>query len=124
LLSLLLLHRGEVLSTDRLIDELWGEHPPTTVVKAPPGYVSRLRKALGDDVVQTRGQGYGISLLGGQLDLDRLGEALALWRGPPLSDFTYEPFAQREIGRLEEARIAVLEDWIDAERDRAGARIP
>ena len=138
LLSVLLLHRGEVLSTDRLIDELWGEHPPTTAVKTLQGYVSRLRRALGDDVVQTRGRGYAISLLDDQVDVDRferlaaegraardagdgataarrLGEALAMWRGPPLSDFTYEPFAQGEIGRLEEARIAVLEDWIDAE---------
>ena len=129
LLAVLLLHRGEVLSTDRLIDELWGEHPPTTAVKTLQGYVSRLRRALGADVLQTRGRGYAISLLGGQLDLERferlaadgraareagdvataarrLGEALALWRGGPLSDFTYEPFAQGEIGRLEEARIA------------------
>jgi len=138
LLAVLLLHRGELLSTDRLIDELWGDHPPTTAVKTLQGYVSRLRRALGDDVLHTRGRGYAISLLDGQLDLDRferlaadgrvaqdggdaamaarrLGEALALWRGPPLSDFTYEPFAQGEIGRLGEARIAVLEDWIDAE---------
>jgi DNA-binding SARP family transcriptional activator len=138
LLAVLLLHRGEVLSTDRLIDEVWGEHPPATAVKTLQGYVSRLRRALGDGVVQTRGRGYEISLLSGQLDLDRferlvaggraardagdaataarrLGEALALWRGPPLSDFTYEPFARGEIERLQEARIAALEDWIDAE---------
>ena len=138
LLGVLLLHRGEVLSTDRLIDEIWGEHPPTTAVKTLQGYISRLRRALGDDVVQTRGRGYEISLLDDQVDVDRferlvadgraardagdaataarrLGQALALWRGAPLSDLTYEPFAQGEIGRLEEARIAALEDWIDTE---------
>lgn len=52
-------------------------------------------------------------------DLDRAAEtlraALALWRGPALADFAYEPFAQAEIARLEEVRLAALEERIDAD---------
>ncbi len=58
LLVVLLIHRGEVLSTDRLIDELWGEHAPSSAIKVVHGYISHLRKALGDDVILTRGHGY------------------------------------------------------------------
>ena len=58
LLAVLLIHRGEVLSTDRLIDELWGERAPSTAIKIVQGYISQLRKALGDDVILTRGHGY------------------------------------------------------------------
>ena len=58
LLAVLLIHRGEVLSTDRLIDELWGEQAPSSATKIVQGYISQLRKALGDDVILTRGHGY------------------------------------------------------------------
>jgi len=137
-LAILILHRGELVSADRLADELWGEHPPATAAKTLQGYVSRLRKALGDDLLGTRGHGYVLTLSSGELDVDqferlaregrtalsdgdpataaeRLHGALALWRGPPLADFTYEPFAQAEIARLDEARLASLEDRIDAD---------
>jgi DNA-binding SARP family transcriptional activator len=138
LLAVLLLHRGEAVSTDRLIDELWGERPPASANKLVQGYVSNLRKALGDGLLITEGRGYVLRLEPGRLDVDRfealaaqgqraleegdalsagavLREALALWRGPPLADFAYEPFAQPEIARLEEARLAALEDRIDAD---------
>jgi YVTN family beta-propeller protein len=137
-LAVLLLHRREVVSTDRLIDDLWGERPPATALKTIQGYVSHLRKALGADLLLTQGRGYLLAAEPDQVDADRfealadeghraleageagrsselLGEALALWRGPALADFAYESFAQAEIGRLEEARIAALEDRIDAE---------
>ena len=58
LLAVLLLHRGEVVSTDRLIDALWGEHASATAAKTVQVYVSNLRKALGDGVLITRGRGY------------------------------------------------------------------
>ena len=58
LLAVLLLHRGEVVSTDRLIDALWGERARATAAKTVQVYVSNLRKALGDGVVVTRGGGY------------------------------------------------------------------
>ena len=138
LLAVLLLHRREVVSTDRLIDELWGEHPPPTAVKSLQVYVSQLRKVLGEGVLETRGRGYLLHLAPGQVDADRfegllergrelfaegdaeggaevLREALGLWRGPPLADFTYEPFAQPEIARLEELRLTALETRIEAD---------
>ena len=137
-LAILVLHRGEVLSSECLIDELWGGRAPATAAKALQGYVSRLRKALGRGLVHTEGRGYRLALAPGQLDLDeferlaaegrgalsggdpataadRLGRALDLWRGPPLADFAYEPFARAEIARLEEARVACLEDRIEAD---------
>jgi DNA-binding SARP family transcriptional activator len=137
-LAILLLHRGEVVWGERLIEELWGEHAPATAAKVLQAYISRLRKAIGADVLRTHGRGYVLSPAAGELDLDeferlaadgraalavgdaasaaaRLREALGLWRGPPLADFTYEAFAQGEIARLEEARLAALEDRIDAD---------
>ncbi len=138
LLTVLLLHRGEVVSTDRLIDALWGERTPATAAKTVQVYVSNLRKTLGDAVLVTRGRGYVLMTELEQVDLDRfealagegrrllaagdaraaverLREALGLWRGPPLADFAYEPFAQAPIARLEEARLEALEDRIDAD---------
>jgi YVTN family beta-propeller protein len=138
LLAILLLRRGEVVSSDRLIDQLWGERPPATAAKTLQGYVSHLRKAIGDEVLLTRGGGYLLTTSPDQVDADRfeaivadarralaagdaadarklLDEALGLWRGEPLADLAYEPFAQGEIARLEEARLAALEDRIDAD---------
>jgi YVTN family beta-propeller protein len=137
-LAVLLVHRGEAVSTDRLIDALWGEQAPATAAKIVQGYVSHLRKGLGDGLLLTRGHGYLLDTTAGQVDLEqfdalvaegrraleagdarvaagRLRDALALWRGPPLADFAYEPFAHAEIARLEEARLAALEDRIDAD---------
>ena len=138
LLAVLLLHRGEVVSSDRLIDELWGERAPATATKTLQVYVSNLRKVLGDGLLTTRGRGYEFAPAADQVDCDRfqrlardgrdalqrgdpraarvrLHDALELWRGPPLSDFSYEQFAQAEIARLEEARLAAVEDRIEAD---------
>ena len=71
LLAVLVFHRGEVVSSDRLIDELWGERPPATAAKTLQAYVSRLRKALGSDVLVTRDGGYALAASPGQLDADR-----------------------------------------------------
>jgi ABC-type transport system substrate-binding protein/DNA-binding SARP family transcriptional activator/streptogramin lyase len=134
LLALLLLHRNEVVSVDTLVDRLWGERPPATAAKNVQVYVSHLRKALGDGTLLTRTPGYLLRLEPGQLDVDRfqalleeargqqpaqaaerLRAALALWRGEPLADFRYDSFAQEEIRRLEELRLAALEERIEAE---------
>ena len=134
LLAILLLHANEFVPSDRLIDELWGDDRPDTAVKALQGYVSQLRKTLGADALVTRPGGYLLELAPGQLDLhrfeqlvdgareaeprgaaERLREALALWRGPPLADFTYDDFAQGEIARLEERRLVALERRIEAD---------
>jgi YVTN family beta-propeller protein len=138
LLAVLLLHRGEVISTDRLIDALWGERASPTAAKTVQVYVSNLRKTLGNGLLVTQARGYMLQAEPGQLDVDLfealveqgrqaleqgdaltaatvLRKALGVWRGPALADFAYEPFAQAEIARLEEARLAALEDRIDAD---------
>jgi predicted ATPase/DNA-binding SARP family transcriptional activator len=143
LLALFLLHANELLSTDRLTDELWGEHPAATAAKMVQVYVSRLRKALaggqGDSaaLIVTREHGYELKLDPERLDAHRferlvaegrselaagrperaaaaLEEALSLWRGPPLADLANEPFAQHEIARIDDLRVAALEQLIDA----------
>src|SRR3954447_6603185 len=119
LLAVLLLNANEVLATDWIVDELWGEKPPKTAVKAVQVYISRLRKLLGAGVIVTRPPGYELVVGDDHIDAHRferlmgessralaagdvgtartlLGEALALWRGAPLSDFGYEAFAQPE----------------------------
>ena len=138
LLAVLLLHPNEVVPTDRLIDELWGKDSPEDGAAALRVNVSRLRKALQQDVLTTRAPGYIIRVEPDELDLhrferlvdegrsllarglvadasERLRDALALWRGPALADFAYESFAQAAIIRLEEIRLAALELRIDAD---------
>jgi DNA-binding SARP family transcriptional activator len=126
-LALLLTRPNEVVSTDRLIDELWGREPPRTALNTVQYYVSQLRKLLGAQRIVTRPPGYAIHVEPGELDLERferlleqgdaqaLHEALALWRGRALADFAYESFAADEIARLEELRILALEKRIDAD---------
>jgi DNA-binding SARP family transcriptional activator/tetratricopeptide (TPR) repeat protein len=118
LLAVLLLNANRVVSRDRLVEALWGERPPATAQKALQVYVSQLRKAVGRDRLLTRSPGYELDVGPGELDLERvetlvaegqLEEALALWRGSPLAEFAYEPFAQTEIARLEELRLNSLE---------------
>jgi DNA-binding SARP family transcriptional activator len=139
LLAILLLHANEIVSADRLIDELWGEQPPATAAKTLQVHVSRLRKTLGPEAgLRHRAGGYVLDLRPGELDLERferlaeegrralagddagraqglLREALLLWRGPPLAEFAFESFAQRQIARLEELRLAALEQRMEAD---------
>jgi DNA-binding SARP family transcriptional activator len=136
-LAILLLNANRVVSIDRLADELYGGEPPATAVTQVQRQVSDLRKLLGP-VIETRPPGYLVRAGGDTLDLSRferlaeaagsalthgacdraaalLREALALWRGPPLSDLAYEPFAAAPVARLEELRIAAVEQRIEAE---------
>jgi DNA-binding SARP family transcriptional activator/streptogramin lyase len=133
LLAILLLHCGEAVSSDRLIEELWDAKPPETAAKALQGYVSSLRKQLGPETVETVGSGYRLvdanetdlrrfeELLAEARPLERapaaakLREALALFRGPALADFAYDEFARNEIDRLEELRLGGIERRIDLE---------
>jgi DNA-binding SARP family transcriptional activator len=71
LLALLLLRRGQVVSVDALVDELWGESPPQTAAKNVQGYVARLRRTLGDGALTTRAPGYAVQLEDGALDAAR-----------------------------------------------------
>jgi DNA-binding SARP family transcriptional activator len=145
LLALLVLHRNEVLPVDRIVDELWAGEPPKTAGQVVRVYVSQLRKALEPSrsdgppqLLVTQGNGYVLKVDPGEVDVDRfealradgrrlleageaaqaadeLGEALSLWRGGALQDFAYEGFAHSEIMRLEELRLATLEDRFDAQ---------
>jgi DNA-binding SARP family transcriptional activator len=129
-----LLHAGEALSVDRIVYELWGEQPPRTATPSLQNLVSQLRKLLGPGVLVTKSPGYALRIEPDQLDLSQferlvtearrapsddrrrlLKAALALWRGPALSDFTYESFTQGEILRLEELRLETQEQLFDAE---------
>jgi DNA-binding SARP family transcriptional activator/tetratricopeptide (TPR) repeat protein len=139
LLALLVLRAGERVSTDALLEELWGAQPPRTALGALRNYVSQLRKLLGEGVIETRGDGYVARVDAGDVDALRfealaagansaadraaaLRAALALWRGPALADLLYEPFAAAEAGRLEELRLAAHEDLLDAELELGNHR--
>jgi DNA-binding SARP family transcriptional activator len=140
LLAILLVHRNEVVPADRLIDELWDGSPPASANKALQVHVSQLRKDLGSNgtSLRTRAGGYVLEVEPASIDVarfeqhvrdgeraradgrdgdaaDRLREGLQLWRGPPLVDFAYAGFAQDEIARLDELRLAALEERIEAD---------
>src|SRR4051794_5814337 len=142
LLALLLINRNRALAIDEVIVELWGDDAPATAPKMVQNWVSQLRKVLSNGTAEsplvTAGRGYMLRADGDEFDaaafeqladagrdalakgdydtaLARLRDGLDLWRGPALSDFVYERFAQAEIGRLEERRLAALEHRIDAE---------
>jgi len=138
LLSLLLLRPNQVVSSDRLVEDLWAGAAPANPRKAVQVYVSRLRKTLGVDVLETRASGYLLRVGERELDVWRfehlladgrqalaagdatrsatsLRHALALWRGPALADVMYEPFAQAEAARLEELRLCCVEARVEAD---------
>jgi DNA-binding SARP family transcriptional activator len=134
-LAILLLEAPKAVSTDRLIDALWAEQPPRTAATSLQNFISQLRKTLGADVLVTKPPGYALAIRPEQVDLTRfrglvataratteaakraaaMREALDLWRGAPLADFEFEPFAQSEIARLKEERLAAVEERIDAD---------
>jgi DNA-binding SARP family transcriptional activator len=124
LLGLLLLQANEVVSSERLIDALWEGTPPETAQKALQVHVSQLRKLLGKARLETRPPGYLLRVEPDELDVGRfvelqqqgrLRDALALWRGPPLAEFAFQRFAQIEIERLDELRLACLEERIEGD---------
>jgi peptide/nickel transport system substrate-binding protein len=138
LLAMLLAQANRPLSTDRLIDALWGESPPPTAAASLHNLVSGLRKLLGGDVLVTRNHGYVLQVADGDLDaqcftdlVDRgraalargdperaaglLREGLALWRGPALADLAFESAVQADLAQLEERWLAATEERIEAE---------
>jgi DNA-binding SARP family transcriptional activator/class 3 adenylate cyclase len=141
-LALLLLSANRVVSSERLADDLWGDHAPDGAAHALRVHVSRLRKALreagGDEIVVTQSPGYVARVNSTKVDASRfeslatqareqaaggdhdramatLREALGLWRGPALADVADAPLARAEAARLEEARLTALEDRIEIE---------
>ncbi len=134
LLGVLLLHPNEVVSIDRLVDELWGERPPATAAKLVQGYVHALRKQLDADTLVTQTPGYRLRVDRDALDLlefQRLTEearsapaeraaelrrsALELWRGPPLADVVFEGPARHEVGRLAELHLATQIELLETD---------
>lgn len=132
LAMLLLSYKDAVVSAERLIDALWGEHPPPTANKALQVNISQLRRALGADTIVTRSGGYAIRLEPGALDVQRfellvesargaghveaaelLREALALFRGPPLADAPLLGPGAIEADRLMSARLDALEQRLE-----------
>src|SRR4051794_21781901 len=137
-LAILLLHSGETVSVDRIVDLMWGERPPATAVKTVQVYVSHLRRALVDDVLVSSKGGYALEIDPERVDARRFGRlvdegrgalstdaperaaelfraGLALWRGPPLADLAFEGFVQHASARLEEQRLEALELRIEAD---------
>jgi DNA-binding SARP family transcriptional activator len=134
LLAYLLLHAGEVVSTDQIVEALWGENAPRTAPASVQNSVWHLRKLLGAERLVTRAPGYLLRLEVGELDADQarglldkartagaeegaelLRKAQSLWRGAPLADFAYESFAQTAIAQLEELRLSIYEERIGYE---------
>ncbi|MDP9133579.1 MAG: AAA family ATPase [Actinomycetota bacterium] len=138
LLALLLLRHGGAVHLDRVVDELWEGAGPQHARNAVQLVASRLRAALGEDLVVFEGGGYALRLLPGALDADRFEErmwlgreelargepgeaaatlrhALELWRGPALADVADERFAQPEIARLDDLRLGCLSERIEAD---------
>jgi DNA-binding SARP family transcriptional activator len=134
LLAGLLVHAGRVVSTDRLVEDLWGEAPPGNPANTLQGRVSALRRALGSAgsrLLVTRPPGYVLEVDPDRVDAARfealvaeatalgpaqgpqaarlLAEALGLWRGPALAEFADQPWARVEAARLEELRLTAVE---------------
>ncbi|WP_344108510.1 AfsR/SARP family transcriptional regulator [Nocardiopsis rhodophaea] len=140
-LIVLALEAGRVVSTERLIDDVYGEAPPVGAANALQSQISRLRGALrtadGGDLVESHPGGYRLAV--DPLDVDAyrfewlaaagqdalvtgdharasalLGEALSLWRGPALADVATAPFAAAPAHRLSELRLSAVENRIEA----------
>lgn len=139
LLAVLAVHAGEDLSTDRIVDELWGDSPPAAARKTVQAHVAHLRSALNHDheVLAPSGDGYVLRVDPDEIDSRRfegmvaearevgaddpiaaarhLAEALDLFRGSPLAGLADNAFSLRvETERLTELRLAAIEDRLDA----------
>ena len=136
-LSALAMHPGDVLSVEQLADAVWGDDPPPSWAKNLQGCVSRLRKQLGPDLIETAGQGYRLRVAADIVDADEFAhaasrarelltlhepdrasyvasQALDLWRGRPLTELEeWEP-GVTEVQRLEEVRLELEELGVEA----------
>jgi basic membrane lipoprotein Med (substrate-binding protein (PBP1-ABC) superfamily)/DNA-binding SARP family transcriptional activator len=144
LLAILVIHLGEIVPIDRLIDLLWGDRPPRTAAHSVQIYVSDLRKAMepfgGASLIVTRQPGYQLQASPESVDaytFEQLVEdgtsrirdgnpdtgaaalrsAMRLWRGPALSDFAYEDFAQPYIRRLTDLHLDAIEELAAVDLD-------
>ena len=134
----LLLHANDVVPSEQLLMDLWGEDSPLSAANSLQAAISRLRRVLPPGRLVTRAPGYALRIFPEELDVSQfeqlvsegrealtagaadqaartLRQALSLWRGPALADFRYEPFAQAEIVRLEELHLTCLEERVEAD---------
>jgi DNA-binding SARP family transcriptional activator len=136
-LAALLVRADQAVRLDRLIEVVWGEHPPASARRNTQQYIHRLRTVLGGDRIESRPDGYliragngldaarfrhlaaqgGTALRGGAVLLarDRSRAALDLWHGPAYAEFTDCPEVADEAARLDELRLTVCEQWAEAE---------
>jgi DNA-binding SARP family transcriptional activator len=137
-LASLVLHANEVVPSEQLLVDLWGEDSPPSAANALQAAISRVRRALPPGRLITKAPGYSLWIFPEELDVSQfeqlvfegrealaagaaaqaartLSQALSLWQGPALADFRYEPFAQTEIARLEELHLTCLEERIEAD---------
>jgi DNA-binding SARP family transcriptional activator len=142
----LLLHANEVVPSEQLLVDLWGEDSPPSAANALQAAISRVRRALPPGRLITKAPGYALRIFSEELDVSQfeqlvseggealaagsaaqaartLSQALSLWQGPALADFRYEPFAQAEIARLEELRLTCLEERIEADLTLGSASV-
>ena len=152
-LAVLVLARGEIVPAERIVDCLWGDDLPGNVSGAVQSYVSHLRRRLEPDgaarsrrgIIASAGSGYALRLPPDAVDAwwfeqlvqeaataaggdppraaDLLTEALGLWRGPALSEYAGEPWAEAEIARLTELRAVARERLLAARLDRGEAAL-
>jgi DNA-binding SARP family transcriptional activator len=141
LLACLLVRPGQLVPTDSLIDELWGDNPPSTANNLVSIYAHRLRKVIGDSagrVLVYRAPGYMLQISPGDLDSQQfeallaegrtalgvgdatraaalLAEALGLWRGPLLADVPRSPLIGTQADRAAELWLAATELRIEAD---------
>ena len=137
-LASLVLHANEVVPSEQLLVDLWGEDSPPSAANALQAAISRVRRALPPGRLITKAPGYSLRIFPEELDASQfeqlvsegrealsagaeaqasrtLSQALSLWQGPALADFRYEPFAQADIARLEELHLTCLEERIEAD---------
>ena len=137
-LASLVLRANEVVPSEQLLVDLWGEDSPPSAANALQAAISRVRRTLPPARLITRAPGYALRIFPEELDVSQfeqlvsegrevlaegaaaqaartLSQALSLWQGPALADFRYEPFAQAEIARLEELHLTCLEERIEAD---------
>src|SRR3954453_521482 len=135
LLAVLMIRANHVVSTERLVDELWAGRPPRTATTSLHNTVSQLRRSLGEDLIVTRASGYTALVPAENLDASRfeqlvvgaraseepeartraLAEALDLWHGRAFEDVGELPIVEAETRRLQELRLVAIEERMDAE---------
>ena len=146
LLAALVVNAGKVVSVERLIDAVWaGDEPPDGAARTMRTYVSRLRAAMGDGLIQKRDPGDPLVIDADMVDASRferlliaarsrleagdpseakgrIDEALALWNGPAYYESLSEPWVWADVARLEELRLSAREDCDLPRRYSSAAR--